>query len=119
MTHPQHTMICLTKSQHKCVSFKNSPIFAMQRACVRAPVASARGSAQSDHENSRLQTFYAGGFIMAMPTTAAQTHRPGRGRVFDSIVDAVGDTPIVRLSTLPEQHGVNATILAKLEYFNP
>ena len=45
--------------------------------------------------------------------------RPGRGRVFDSIVDAIGDTPIVRLRKLPEAHGVSATILAKLEYFNP
>ncbi|MBW8857910.1 MAG: pyridoxal-phosphate dependent enzyme, partial [Bradyrhizobium sp.] len=50
-------------------------------------------------------------------TSAAQ--RPGRGRVFDSIVDAIGDTPIVRLRKLPEAHGVSATILAKLEYFNP
>ncbi|MEH6950729.1 cysteine synthase A [Nitrobacter sp. NHB1] len=47
------------------------------------------------------------------------SHRAGRGRVFDSIVDTVGDTPIVRLRRLPQQHGVNATILAKLEYFNP
>ena len=46
-------------------------------------------------------------------------HRPGRGRVFDSIVDAIGDTPIVRLRKLPQMHGVSATILAKLEYFNP
>jgi cysteine synthase A len=45
--------------------------------------------------------------------------RPGRGRVFDSIVDAIGDTPIVRLRKLPQAHGVNATVLAKLEYFNP
>jgi cysteine synthase len=45
--------------------------------------------------------------------------RPGRGRVFDSIVDAIGDTPIVRLRKLPQAHGVQATILAKLEYFNP
>lgn len=50
---------------------------------------------------------------------AAQTHRPGRGRVYDSIVDAFGDTPIVKLRRLPEQNGVKATILAKLEYFNP
>jgi cystathionine beta-synthase len=50
-------------------------------------------------------------------TSAVQ--RPGRGRVFDSIVDAIGDTPIVRLRKLPEAHGVSATILAKLEYFNP
>ena len=46
-------------------------------------------------------------------------HHAGRGRVFDSIVDTVGDTPIVRLRRLPQQHGVNAIILAKLEYFNP
>jgi cysteine synthase A len=46
-------------------------------------------------------------------------HRPGRGRVFDCIVDAIGDTPIVRLRRLPQQHGVHATILAKLEYFSP
>ncbi len=46
-------------------------------------------------------------------------HRPGRRRIYDSIVDAFGDTPIVRLNRLPKQHGVNATILAKLEYFNP
>lgn len=46
-------------------------------------------------------------------------HQPGRGRIYDSIVDAFGDTPIVRLRRLPGMHGVNATILAKLEYYNP
>ena len=38
--------------------------------------------------------------------------QPGRGRVFDSIVDAIGSTPIVRLRRLPQAGGVNATILA-------
>ncbi len=52
-------------------------------------------------------------------STTAQAHQPGRGRVYDSIVDAFGDTPIVKLHRLPEQNGVKATILAKLEYFNP
>ena len=52
-------------------------------------------------------------------TSMVHAHRPGRGRVFDSIVDAIGDTPIVRLRRLPQQYGVDATILAKLEYFNP
>ncbi|RTL54614.1 MAG: cysteine synthase A [Bradyrhizobiaceae bacterium] len=46
-------------------------------------------------------------------------YRPGRGRIYDSIVDAFGNTPIVRLNRLPKQRGVGATILAKLEYFNP
>ncbi|MFZ5738224.1 MAG: cysteine synthase A [Pseudomonadota bacterium] len=49
----------------------------------------------------------------------APAHRPGRGRVYESIADAYGDTPLVRLNRLPQQHGVNATIYAKLEYFNP
>lgn len=50
-------------------------------------------------------------------TTAS--HRPGRGRVYDSIVQAIGDTPLVKLNKLPAQRGAKATILAKLEYFNP
>jgi cysteine synthase len=48
-----------------------------------------------------------------------EARRPGRGRVFDSITEAIGDTPIVRLRRLPDQHGVKATIFAKLEFFNP
>src|ERR1700694_4351574 len=44
---------------------------------------------------------------------------PGRGRVFDSITEAIGDTPLVRLRRLPELHGVKAAIFAKLEFFNP
>jgi cysteine synthase A len=47
------------------------------------------------------------------------SHKPGRGRIYDSIADAIGDTPLVRLRKLPEQHGAKATILVKLEYFNP
>ena len=53
---------------------------------------------------------------MDAPSATSAVHRPGRGRVFDSIVDAIGDTPIVRLRNLPQAHGVQATILAKLEF---
>ena len=56
---------------------------------------------------------------MDAPSPNAALHRPGRGRVFSSIVDAIGDTPIVRLNKLPKMQGVHATILAKLEYFSP
>ncbi len=48
-----------------------------------------------------------------------EARRPGRGRVFDSITEAIGDTPIVRLRRLPDQHRVKAQIFAKLEFFNP
>jgi cysteine synthase A len=42
-----------------------------------------------------------------------------RGRVYDSIIDTVGGTPLVRLSRLCEAEGVGGHILAKLEFFNP
>ena len=53
-----------------------------------------------------------------VPASAPQV-RPGRGRVFDSITDTIGDTPLVRLNRLPQIKGIKATILAKLEFFNP
>jgi len=45
--------------------------------------------------------------------------QPGRGRIFDSITEAIGDTPLVRLRRLPQLRKVKADILAKLEYLNP
>jgi cysteine synthase len=58
-----------------------------------------------------------------LPATAGKTGIKANCRhrefIYDSIVEAFGDTPIVRLRRLPGVHGVNATILAKLEYFNP
>ena len=50
---------------------------------------------------------------------AKSTHRPGRGRVFQSVTEAIGDTPIVQLRRLPEIHDVKANILAKLEFLSP
>ena len=49
--------------------------------------------------------------------TPAKT--PGRGRIYDSITETIGDTPLVRLNRLPKERGVKADILAKLEFFNP
>src|SRR6201986_579494 len=57
--------------------------------------------------------------LMDAPSAAGAVQRPGRGRVFDSIVDAIGDTPLVRLRRLPQAQGVKGSILAKLEYFSP
>ncbi len=50
------------------------------------------------------------------PSTAPT---PGRGRIYDSIVDTIGDTPLVRLRKIAEAKGVKANLLAKLEFFNP
>lgn len=47
------------------------------------------------------------------------TQEPGRGRIYASITETVGNTPLVRLDKLAKEKGVKATILAKLEFFNP
>jgi len=46
-------------------------------------------------------------------------HKPGRGRIYESITDTIGDTPLVRLDRLAKAKGVKANLLAKLEFFNP
>ena len=43
----------------------------------------------------------------------------GRGKIYDSIIDTIGDTPLVRLPRLSAEYGAKATVLAKLEFFNP
>ncbi|WP_428651521.1 cysteine synthase A [Roseibium sp.] len=43
----------------------------------------------------------------------------GRGKIYSSITDTIGDTPIVRLDRLAKAHGVKGNLLAKLEFFNP
>ena len=45
--------------------------------------------------------------------------KPGRGRIYDSITDTIGDTPIVRLDRIAAMKDVKAHLLAKLEFFNP
>jgi cysteine synthase A len=45
--------------------------------------------------------------------------KPGRGRIYDSITDTIGDTPLVRLDRIAAMKDVRANLLAKLEFFNP
>jgi cysteine synthase A len=43
----------------------------------------------------------------------------GRGRIYASILDTIGETPIVGLPRLSAEYQPSATVLAKLEFFNP
>ena len=56
-----------------------------------------------------------------MNTAAAKENRNTefRGRIYDSIIDTIGATPLVRLHRLAQQAGAEADILAKCEFFNP
>ena len=49
----------------------------------------------------------------------APAPRQGRGRIYASITDTIGHTPLVRLSRLAAEKKCGAEILAKLEFFNP
>ena len=45
--------------------------------------------------------------------------KPGRGRVYGSILETIGNTPLVRIGRLAHEAGCLAEVLAKLEFFNP
>jgi cysteine synthase len=45
--------------------------------------------------------------------------KPGRGRIYGSILETVGNTPIVRAPRLSEEENLKADLLLKLEFFNP
>jgi cysteine synthase len=49
----------------------------------------------------------------------SETKKPGRGRIYNSIIDTIGDTPLVRLDKFAKAKGVHANLLGKLEFFNP
>lgn len=48
-----------------------------------------------------------------------QLDKPGRGHVYDNIVETIGNTPLVRLHRLTKDAGTVADVLVKCEFFNP
>ena len=55
-----------------------------------------------------------------MATYDASNHkRNGRGKIYASIIDTIGDTPLVALPNLTRALKPKGTVLAKLEFFNP
>ncbi|HTX48048.1 MAG TPA: cysteine synthase A [Caulobacteraceae bacterium] len=50
---------------------------------------------------------------------AARYKRAGRGKIYDSILDTIGDTPLIRLPRLTARLKPKGVVLAKLEFFNP
>ena len=50
---------------------------------------------------------------------AAASRAEFRGRIYDSIVETIGATPLVRLKRLAAAHKVKADLLGKCEFFNP
>jgi len=45
--------------------------------------------------------------------------KPLRGRIYDSIAETIGNTPLVRVPNITRDDGIKADLLLKLEFFNP
>jgi cysteine synthase A len=57
---------------------------------------------------------------MTATKSAAGAHAPEfRGRIYDSIRETIGATPLVRLDKLAREGGSKAEIVGKCEFFNP
>ncbi len=54
-----------------------------------------------------------------MTDAGAARRTPGRGQIYASITDTIGDTPLVRIDRISKEKGVVAHLVAKLEFFNP
>ena len=52
-------------------------------------------------------------------TKESAAKAPGRGKVYASITETIGDTPLVAMDRIAREKGVVARLLAKLEFFNP
>jgi len=43
----------------------------------------------------------------------------GRGKLYNNILETIGDTPCVKLNKIADEYGAVANVYAKLEFFNP
>src|SRR5262245_35695177 len=57
--------------------------------------------------------------LMETATISGSQHAEFRGRIYDSLIDTIGATPLVRVHRLADNAGAKADILAKCEFFNP
>lgn len=54
-----------------------------------------------------------------MTNTDITFDKPLRGRIYDSILETIGNTPLVRIPTLAAEHNIVADLCVKCEFFNP
>lgn len=45
--------------------------------------------------------------------------QPGRGRIYNSVLETIANTPLVRIPRISEEEKLDCELLLKLEFFNP
>ena len=53
------------------------------------------------------------------PKPVSTAMLPAHGRIYNSILELVGGTPLVRIPRISREDGLKAEVLLKLEYYNP
>ena len=56
---------------------------------------------------------------MTRSSTEPRFDAPGRGRIYDSIIETIANTPLVRIKRLCAAEKITADVMLKLEFFNP
>ena len=51
--------------------------------------------------------------------SSPQINKSVMGRIAKKLTDLIGNTPLLELENFNREHDTDATIIAKLEYFNP
>lgn len=59
------------------------------------------------------------GTVIKMDNVDVNFRTEGRGKIYDNIIETIGNTPLVRLHKVTKEVDSKADILAKLEFFNP
>lgn len=58
--------------------------------------------------------------VTSLSASEAPLNRPGfRKKIYGSVLETIGATPLVRLPRLSQAFGLKADLVAKLEFFNP
>ena len=57
--------------------------------------------------------------VSRLPARPAREAPHARGRIYDSVLDVIGATPLVRVPRLAAEDGLTADLALKLEFFNP
>ncbi len=56
---------------------------------------------------------------MTTETRPLHFDKPLRGRIYDSIAETIGNTPLVRIPRISAAEGLKSDLVLKLEFFNP
>jgi cystathionine beta-synthase len=57
--------------------------------------------------------------VPTSPSTSSTTaYVPFSQRICNSALDAIGDTPLIRLNKIPKEEGLKCDVLVKCEFFN-